>query len=72
MDILRCIAVMTVIIHHSGVSSFFAQTGWTGVDLFFVLSGFLISRLLFNEYKKRHTIGFKQFFSAEFYKARSS
>jgi peptidoglycan/LPS O-acetylase OafA/YrhL len=29
-----------------------ARCGWAGVDLFFVLSGFLVSGLLFNEYKK--------------------
>lgn len=62
LDILRCIAVITVILHHSGESSFFARVGWIGVDLFFVLSGFLISGLLFSEYKKRHSISLKRFF----------
>jgi len=61
LDILRCIAVVTVILHHSGDSSFFTRIGWTGVDLFFVLSGFLISGLLFNEYKKRHAIDLRRF-----------
>jgi peptidoglycan/LPS O-acetylase OafA/YrhL len=62
LDILRCIAVISVILHHSGESTFFTRVGWTGVDLFFVLSGFLISGLLFSEYKKRLSIGFKRFF----------
>jgi peptidoglycan/LPS O-acetylase OafA/YrhL len=62
LDILRCIAVVTVILHHSGDSSFFTRIGWTGVDLFFVLSGFLISGLLFVEYKKKHAIDLKRFF----------
>ena len=62
LDILRCVAVMTVIIHHSGISAFFTRVGWTGVDLFFVLSGFLISGLLFDEYKRRQTIRLKRFF----------
>jgi peptidoglycan/LPS O-acetylase OafA/YrhL len=62
LDILRFVAVLTVILHHSDVSHFFAVWGWVGVDLFFVLSGFLISGLLFSEYKKRKAISFKRFF----------
>jgi peptidoglycan/LPS O-acetylase OafA/YrhL len=62
LDILRCVAVVTVILHHLGDSRFFTRMGWTGVDLFFVLSGFLISGLLFSEYKRRHAISFKRFF----------
>ncbi|HXN21361.1 MAG TPA: acyltransferase [Candidatus Dormibacteraeota bacterium] len=62
LDILRCIAVVLVMIHHSGMWTFFTRVGWLGVDLFFVLSGFLISGLLFSEYKRRTTISLKRFF----------
>ena len=73
LDFLRAIAVILVIGNHSAicppeVSLFFNKLttvwyrgGWTGVDLFFVLSGFLVSGLLFNEYRKRGDINLVRF-----------
>ncbi len=57
LDGLRAIAVMLVVYHHAwgkrppvGTAETIAHTvmelGWMGVDLFFVLSGFLITRIL--------------------------
>jgi peptidoglycan/LPS O-acetylase OafA/YrhL len=62
LDVLRCVAVLSVVVYHSSIWEFFGRVGWAAVDLFFVLSGFLISGLLFSEYKKRHSISFKRFF----------
>jgi peptidoglycan/LPS O-acetylase OafA/YrhL len=65
LDILRGIAILLVLGRHFPsrnfadggiVSRFFAgwnAMGWTGVDLFFVLSGFLVSGLLFTEIRER-------------------
>ena len=62
LDILRCLAILMVIVAHARVPIFLAKAGWSGVDLFFVLSGFLISGLLYSEFKKRGSISFKRFF----------
>jgi peptidoglycan/LPS O-acetylase OafA/YrhL len=63
LDVVRALAVLLVLGHHmrsppDGTSmawrlgSFWIRTGWIGVDLFFVLSGFLVSGILFREYLK--------------------
>lgn len=51
LDGLRCVAIMMVIWHHSpkDVTWSISSRGFLGVDLFFVLSGFLISTLLIRE-----------------------
>lgn len=61
LDYLRAIAVLMVIVRHSEIRNVFFDVGWLGVDLFFVLSGFLVSGLLFSEYKKKGYIRIKRF-----------
>lgn len=52
LDFLRGIAILLVLLRHKKLFSFTVTMGWIGVDLFFVLSGFLVSGLLFKEYQK--------------------
>ena len=47
IDGLRAIAITSVIAYHAGFPGF--SGGFVGVDIFFVISGFLITSLLFNE-----------------------
>ena len=67
LDGLRGFAILLVIFIHFGAGVdlpvFFhrlAYMGWTGVDLFFVLSGFLITRILLTSKNSRHY--FKNFY----------
>jgi peptidoglycan/LPS O-acetylase OafA/YrhL len=62
LDILRCVAVLLVLGRHGFMQGLWLEVGWAGVDLFFVLSGFLISGLLFSEYKKTGTMNLRRFF----------
>lgn len=49
IDGLRAIAVLSVLFFHVGFNAF--GGGWVGVDIFFVISGFLITRLIKDEYE---------------------
>src|SRR5262245_57275931 len=71
LDVLRAVAVLLVLGHHPPTgrpssdepSALFLwwHVGWIGVDLFFVLSGFLIGGLLFEEAKKTGDICLRRF-----------
>ena len=51
---LRAIAITLVVLAHAGVSAF--PGGFVGVDVFFVLSGYLITGLLVREYTSTGSI----------------
>ncbi len=61
LDFLRGLAILMVLFRHSNMNNILFFFGWLGVDLFFVMSGFLISSLLFREYQKSGTIRIKRF-----------
>jgi len=73
---LRALAIILVFFFHYYIVSGgqpewlpnVASFGWTGVDLFFVLSGFLISSQLFNQIKQGQYISFKRFFLKRFFR----
>lgn len=50
IDGVRCIAVMLVIFHHLNLPGF--NGGFVGVDVFFVISGYLITGIILTELKK--------------------
>jgi len=56
---LRAIAVISVVLYHAGYESF--SGGWLGVDMFFVISGFLISNIIISELNTE-TFSFKRFY----------
>ena len=61
LDVLRGIAILLVLGRHFNYFPLWRQAGWIGVDLFFVLSGFLISGLLFQEYKNTGKLDVRRF-----------
>jgi peptidoglycan/LPS O-acetylase OafA/YrhL len=46
LDVLRGIAILIVVVHHYVPEQYKPPLFWSGVDLFFVLSGFLITNIL--------------------------
>jgi peptidoglycan/LPS O-acetylase OafA/YrhL len=61
LDALRAFAVGIVILSHAGLR--FAQGGKTGVLVFFVLSGYLITSVLLNEQAITSRVSFRRFYA---------
>lgn len=61
---MRAIAVTAVLLYHLDIS--WAQGGFLGVDLFFVISGFLITTLLLREHDSTGRIGLGSFWVRRF------
>jgi peptidoglycan/LPS O-acetylase OafA/YrhL len=60
LDGLRGLAVLLVIADHAHLP---LRAAWIGVDLFFVLSGFLITSLLLEEHARGGTISLRGFYA---------
>ncbi|RYZ28792.1 MAG: acyltransferase [Chitinophagaceae bacterium] len=60
LDGIRGVAIISVMFFHSSVWNL--QGGFLGVDIFFVLSGFLISSLILKEFGEVGTINFRNFY----------
>lgn len=63
IDGLRAIAIVPVVLFHAGFETF--SGGFVGVDVFFVISGFLITTIIINEMDER------KFSLAKFYERRA-
>ena len=68
LDLLRALAIIVVVIYHAGIMGFplpgrIHRFGWIGVDLFFVLSGYLIGGQLLAPLARGRHINLGRFFA---------
>ena len=57
---LRAIAILVVVCYHSGI---FFKSGFVGVDVFFAISGYVISSSLIREIESNGRISISQFYA---------
>jgi peptidoglycan/LPS O-acetylase OafA/YrhL len=68
LDLLRALAIVLVVFYHTGIFGFALsydvyRFGWVGVDLFFVLSGYLIGGQLLAQLQRHRRIRFGRFYA---------
>jgi len=73
LDTLRAFAIIIVLLFHymvvvsnENTFGYITRIGWMGVDLFFVLSGYLIGNQVFSAVKKQQNFSLKQFYIRRF------
>lgn len=60
IDGLRAAAILSVIAYHAELG---LRGGFTGVDVFFVISGYLITSILFADFEENGRVSFKRFYA---------
>jgi peptidoglycan/LPS O-acetylase OafA/YrhL len=75
LDHLRAFAIIFVFLYHYGILfphpgwvNNIGKFGWSGVDLFFVLSGYLIASQLFKNIAQQKNVAVKEFFIKRFFR----
>ncbi len=72
LDGLRAASILIVLVYHFSlvgrVASFFKNFSTFGVQVFFVISGYLITRLLAEEHERLGTISLKAFYLRRFFR----
>jgi peptidoglycan/LPS O-acetylase OafA/YrhL len=63
LDGLRALAIILVLVYHAGISESIVRGGFLGVEIFFVLSGFLITTLLLEERRSAGTVSLSAFYA---------
>ena len=63
---MRAVAVTLVVLSHLGIGMF--SGGFVGVDMFFVVSGFVIGLTMVNEQVSTGKVSFKRFFERRFFR----
>lgn len=62
LDGVRGVSILVVLFEH-GYLFLYGRGGFLGVDIFFVLSGLLITALLAQEWQEKNSISFKKFYT---------
>jgi peptidoglycan/LPS O-acetylase OafA/YrhL len=67
LDLLRALAIVVVVVYHTGIFGFalphdIHRFGWVGVDLFFVLSGYLIGGQLLTQLCRHERLRLGRFY----------
>jgi peptidoglycan/LPS O-acetylase OafA/YrhL len=57
---MRAVAILAVVLYHAHVG--FLRGGFTRVDVFYVISGFLITGLLWRQLEGEHRVSFRSFY----------